>query len=195
MLKKMFYLLSMVSLLAFATGCEDEKKDEVVVDYTSTGDITLGASGNVTYKTAFDADTQTPISTSSITAADQAKVDFVFLNDDATVSAFYAPSAVASGSIAAWGTKNATQFVALTLTAAQWDALTSAQKIKDAFTGESSNKGAAVAVGKYYGFKTVGNKYGVIKVTGFTASSSGTVTFQMKIANAASSAAVTLFNF
>lgn len=200
MLKKMFYMLSMVSLLAFATGCEEDKTDEAVIDYTSTGDISLGANGNATLKTGFDVETQTTISTGAgITAADQAKVDIVFLFEVGTTSSFFAPSAVETGTIPAWTTKNATSFKELTgYTAAQWDALTSAQKIKEAYTASAaaaSTKGSTVAAGKYYAVKTVGNRYGVIKVTAFTASNTGSTTFNLKVANANDAAAATLFNF
>ena len=184
----MFYLLTAISLLAFATGCEEEKKDEAVVaDYTTSGDISLGANGNATLKTGFDIETLTPISTASTTAADQAKVDLLFLNDDATVSAFYAPSAVLTGTVTTWTTKNATNFKVLTgFTSAQWDALKSAQNIQDAYTSSASvasNKGADVTAGKYYAVKTVGNKYSVISIKSFVASSTGSTTINVKVQN------------
>ena len=203
MLKKMFYLLSMVSLLAFATGCEEDKKDEAVVDYTSSGDITLGALSNAA-PSAFDVEGIQAISIINTSVENQAKVDLVFANDDATVSSFIAPgNAVYNGTqyVGSWADakRNNTLFKALTtFTVANWDALTSAQKIKDAYTNSASvasTKISGIGADKYYAVKTVGSFYAVIKVKSFTPSISGSAVINVKVANAASANEAKLFNF
>jgi len=180
MVRKMFYLLTAVSLLAFATGCEkdaDEKAAEEDAGVTVRTDATLGAAGNAN-ASAYDLEGNTGISIAAPTASEQAAADLVFLNDDATQSTIYAPSAVPSGSVAAWATKNATSFVALTsFSKAQFDALTTAAKVEAAYTGGGATavKVSLTSAPKFYAIKTVSNKYAVLYVKTFTAGVNGSI--------------------
>ena len=108
----------------------------------------------------------------------------VFLNDDATQSTIYAPSAVPSGSVAAWSTKNPTTFVALTsFTEAQFNALTTAQKVQDAYVGTTVSKVSLTSAPKFYGIKTVTGKYAVLYVQTFTPTVDGAIVCKFVIQN------------
>lgn len=177
MLRKMFYLLTAVSLLAFATGCEKDADEKAVEDpgVTVRTDATLGAAGNAN-ASAYDLEGNTGISIDGPSAEKQAAADLVFLNDDAAQSTIYAPSAVPSGSVAAWGTKNQTTFIALTsFTKAQFDALTTAQKVQDAYTGATATKVSLTSAPKFYAIKTVTGRYAVLYVKTFTAGVNGSI--------------------
>lgn len=178
MLRKMFYLLTAVSLLAFATGCEkdpDEKAAEEDAGVTVRTDATLGALDNVN-ASAYDLEGNTGISIAAPTASQQAAADLVFLSVDATNSSIFAPSAVTTSPVNGWTVKNATTFIELTsFSKAQFDALTTAAKVQAAYTGVTANKVTFSSAPKFYAIKTVTGKYAVIHVKTFTPASTGSI--------------------
>lgn len=78
--------------------------------------------------------------------------------------------------------KNVTFFVKTTLTAAQFDAITTDEAILSAFDNDNKFKKAKqLAVGEVYAIKVQSGKYGMFKVTNVTGTETGTLEFTLKM--------------
>jgi hypothetical protein len=78
--------------------------------------------------------------------------------------------------------KNVTFFVKTTLTAAQFDAITTDEAILSAFDNDNKFKKAKqLAVGEVYAIKVQSGKYGMFKVTNVTGTETGKLEFTLKM--------------
>jgi hypothetical protein len=80
-----------------------------------------------------------------------------------------------------WTTKNATRFKTTTVTSAAFDAITVGSEIVDIATGADQTRIGTLATNQVIAFKTVTNKYGLIRVKSFVSGSDGTMTIDVKV--------------
>ncbi len=117
----------------------------------------------------------------SISATNQAKVDFIFAYGSTSHYYIGAPSnsdiAISHTSIANWTTKNATVIAITSVTATQFDAITDDVAIVAATANISGTKANDLSSGNVFAFITVDGKKGLVKVV----STEGTIGADRKI--------------
>lgn len=127
----------------------------------------------------------------------QAKADFVYFylggnstdaGDDgrAIISAPSAVSAIINGGFEDWDTKNVTEFYTVSMTSADFDAMTDDEKILELVTGDpmAGNAVEGLVSGDIVGFETSTGKKGLFKVTallpGWAVSQSITISIKVQ---------------
>ena len=149
---------------------------------TYTAVLGAQSSSNGSY---YDVSTNT-VYTQSGADANQAAIDFVHYYGSANASTICAPSdpTVGGGSgnltmCANWSTKNATLFG--TVTGVDFSAISDDTEIVAHVSDATSTKANQLAVGDVVEFKTVDGKYGMFKVVSVDASSSESITIDVKV--------------
>ncbi len=121
--------------------------------------------------------------------ANQALIDYMYwwgASTSATIGAPDDPNAAlvfntGDYQLANWSTKNATRFKTTTLTAAAFEAITDDTEIIANATGADQTRIGTLAVDQVIAFKTVTNKYGLIRVKAIETGSAGTMTMDVKV--------------
>jgi len=152
-----------------------------------TNTITLGGQDNTTvgsFAAAFDGTVYKIVDAK----ANPSKIDIVYYysvgGSDTKNSLYSATNTDLQGvySMSATASWNKTEFVAATANDYTNATYASVQAL---VTGTTMNKIGNLAVDQVYAFKTAGGKYGVLKVTSVASSASGSITFSVKIQDAA----------
>jgi len=121
--------------------------------------------------------------------ANQALVDYMYWWGASTSATIGAPDDANAAlvfnegnyQLANWTTKNPTRFKTTTLTAAAFDAITDDTEIIANATGADQTRIGTLAVDQVIAFKTVTNKYGLIKVKAIEGTAAGTMTMDVKV--------------
>lgn len=152
-------------------------------------DKVLGADDNPTVGSSF-ASADGSIYLLADAKTNSNKVDFVYFYGAENLATLAAPSnsdaQTVYASIGTWTTQNATVFGTTTITAAQFDAITTDTEIVAAATGLSATKANELAVDDVIAFETAStsayaSKKGLIKVVELSASKTGSITIEVKV--------------
>lgn len=122
--------------------------------------------------------------------ANQASIDFLYwwgASTSATIGAPNDPKAMevytGINGLPNWTTRNATRFISTTQTAAEFDAIgdNDGDILATLAAGATLSRMGTLAVGNVFGFLTVTDKYGLIKVTHITTGAGGDITIDVKV--------------
>ncbi len=152
----------------------------------SYASVILGAQSNTSIG-GFYSTTLNTVYTFNDAFNNQDKIDVLcFYEPPTNNTALASPGAnitnIFPGNLTNWTTKNTTMYVKTTLTAADFDAVTSDALIVASYVSTNAFKKAKnLAIGEVYSFKTQGGKYGLFKVKAVTPNAEGSVEFAVKI--------------
>ena len=152
--------------------------------------VLMGAQNNANIGSALDADAGTVYKISGDEAKAAATlVDMLYYYGTVNLATFAAPNdetvngnAGASGFswTSTWSVQNATKLGISTMTVGQFDAIDDDMELT-AISGLTASKVTDLGVDDVVEFITAGGKKGALKVTALTATSSGTITINVKI--------------
>ena len=128
------------------------------------------------------------IYTSANAATNSALVDFIYyFNSGTEASTIYSPSALAATGIEAmsygWATKNATTFGIVTMTTADFDAITATDDspITAKAVSLTAVKLFTLAVDNIFAFQTAAGKAGLVRVKSISTGATGSITIDVKV--------------
>ncbi|MCX6256474.1 MAG: hypothetical protein NTW49_01005 [Bacteroidia bacterium] len=180
--------------LRFTVKDSNDEITQVTVTFTVTvpqivnNTITLGDQASSTG--SFGASYEGSVFTTSQVASNYSKIDMIYYYDATNGDALYSPDDVDihtqtwGGVIdwASWTPQNSTRFVFLGNNPAPefFDSATY-QDIIDNTATTTDQVAIGLTLGDVFGFKTVSNRMGVLKITAISTTTGGTVTFDVKI--------------
>jgi hypothetical protein len=150
--------------------------------------ILMGAQSNTTLGSYLDvSEGASGVMKQAAASSSQGSIDIVYYYGSTNTATLTAPDDETVGGGAGnlslcegWTTKNATRFASSTLSASEFDDVEDDAPIAG-LTGLSASKMTALSVGDVIAFETVDGKKGLIKVAALEATSSGTITIDVKI--------------
>ncbi len=156
-----------------------------LVFYTAT---IVGAQGNATLGSAFSTSTGS-VYLKSAAKTNASKVDFIYYYDNTAKAEFISPNFAGTAYtdyVSGWSVKNATLFkdVTGTVSTTAFDQIVKTDETlvtTHAADFPTEQRVKDLVVGDVFAFKTAGNKLGLAKVTALTATTSGSITIEVKV--------------